>query len=187
MTAEKRSLRDEARARRAVVSRAVSDFAASAVRTVEALALPHGAIVAGYMAVRDEADPITVMKALEERGHPLALPCIEAPGRALIFRRWKIGDPLKANAFGIGEPYESSECVTPSVVLVPFLAFDREGHRLGYGGGYYDRTLAALKENGHVLAVGFGFAGQEVPALPRHSHDHGLDLVVTEQGIRRFR
>ena len=187
MASEKRSLRDAARARRFGLAQVVPDCAQRLALSAELLALAPAAIVAGYLPIRDEADPVELMNVLALAGHAMALPCVEGDSRILLFRRWQAGDPIKLNAFGIGEPENSSDPVTPDVVLVPFLAFDSSGHRLGYGGGYYDRTLARLKEKGHVLAVGIGYAGQEVPALPRDSHDQPLDLVVTEQGIRRFR
>jgi 5-formyltetrahydrofolate cyclo-ligase len=187
MSNEKTSLRDEARARRAGLARDVPGYARRAAQSFVRLALPPDAVLAGYMPIRDEADPREIMKLAADRGHTLALPSIDNRRSALVFRRWKSGDQLHVNRFGIGEPERDAELVTPGIVLVPFLAFDNSGHRLGYGGGYYDRTLAALREKGHVLAIGVGFAGQEVPVLPRHEHDHSLDLVVTELGIRRFR
>ena len=102
---------------------------------------------------------------------------------ALVFRRWKTGDRLAPNAYGIAEPLASAEEVMPSVVLVPLLAFDAEGHRLGYGGGYYDRTFELLPG---MRLIGVAYSGQEVVMVPREEHDHPLDLVVTEKGIRRF-
>jgi 5-formyltetrahydrofolate cyclo-ligase len=88
--------------------------------------------------------------------------------------------------FGLTEPLASAVIVAPSVLLVPLLAFDAAGHRLGYGGGYYDRTLAALHDTGKIIAVGVAYAGQEVSELPRREHDEPLDAVVTEKGFRRF-
>ncbi|HJW41489.1 MAG TPA: 5-formyltetrahydrofolate cyclo-ligase, partial [Rhizomicrobium sp.] len=145
----------------------------------------------------DEADPRALMAALSAKGHPLALPCVEA-GRPLIFRGWKMGDAMHANAaaYGIPEPLASAATVVPSLVLVPLLAFDAGGHRLGYGGGYYDRTLSLLARGqmppanpsarAPLLAVGVAYAGQEIEALPREAHDHPLDMIVTENGVRRF-
>jgi 5-formyltetrahydrofolate cyclo-ligase len=123
------------------------------------------------------------MKAL---GTPLALPRIAAKHCALSFRAWREGDELVDNHHGIAEPRADTRIVAPDIVLVPLLAFDAQGHRLGYGGGYYDRTLEALRSSGKVLAIGIAYAGQEVKLLPREAHDHALDLIVTENGTRRF-
>jgi 5-formyltetrahydrofolate cyclo-ligase len=189
------SLRAEARARRAALTRA--DFAETIARYAGDLGAAAGAVVAGYFPFRDEADPRALMAALSAKGHPLALPCVEA-GRPLIFRAWKMGDAMHANAaaYNIPEPLAGAATVVPSLVLVPLLAFDAGGHRLGYGGGYYDRTLdllardetgwGAASRRGPIRAVGVAYAGQEVEALPREAHDHPLDAVITENGLRRF-
>ncbi|MEI9994978.1 MAG: 5-formyltetrahydrofolate cyclo-ligase [Rhizomicrobium sp.] len=178
----KADLRARARAHRATLTRA--GYADAVARYAGDLALAPGAIVAGYFPFRDEADPRGLMAALSARGHALALPSVE-PGRPLSFRAWKMGDAMhaNANAYGIPEPAAAAPAVTPAVVLVPLLAFDATGHRLGYGGGYYDRTFAVLKD---VRAIGVAYAGQEVPALPREAHDHPLDAVITETGVRVF-
>jgi len=179
----KASLRAQARAHRATLTR--SDYAAAIARHAADLGLIPGAIVAGYFPFRDEADPRALMAALSAKGHPLALPVVE-PGKALTFRAWKMGDAMHANtdAYGIPEPLATAPAVMPVLILVPLLAFDADGHRLGYGGGYYDRTFDALKT---ARAVGIAYAGQEVPLLPREDHDHPLDAVITEAGLRRFR
>ena len=96
------------------------------------------------------------------------------------------GDPPRTNAFGIQEPPGDAPAFAPAAVLVPVLAFDAEGFRLGYGGGYYDRTLAELRNRGDVLAIGIAYAGQETEPLPREPHDQKLDMVVTEHGVRHF-
>jgi 5-formyltetrahydrofolate cyclo-ligase len=176
-------LRAESRRRRATLTR--TDFADTIARYAGDLGAASGAVVAGYFPFRDEADPRALMAALSAKGHPLALPCVEA-GRPLIFRAWKMGDAMHANAaaYNIPEPLASAAVVVPSLVLVPLLAFDAHGHRLGYGGGYYDRTLDKLKG---VIAIGIAYDGQEIEALPREAHDHPLDAVITERGVRRFR
>ncbi len=101
----------------------------------------------------------------------------------LHFRAWRDGDPLVVHPFGMHEPPESAVRVTPDVLLIPLLAFDARGTRLGYGGGFYDRTLASLATK---RAIGIAYAGQEVAELPCHDHDHPLDSVVTEKGVRHF-
>ena len=182
MAVEKQNLRTKARSHRATLTRA--DYAQAIARFAGDLALPPGVTVAGYFPMRDEADPRALMSALSERGHPLALPCVTA-GQPLIFRAWTMGDPMHANprAFNIAAPLPSAPLVTPGAVLVPMLAFDPDGYRLGYGGAYYDRTLTGLPQ---ARAIGIAYAGQEVPSLPREPHDHPLDMLVTEAGIRRF-
>lgn len=141
--------------------------------------IPAAGIVAGYWPIRDEADPREMMKAL---GTALALPRIDSKHAALSFREWREGDALVDNHHGIPEPRADAKIVTPDVVLMPLLAFDAHGHRLGYGGGYYDRTLSAMR----AIAIGIAYAGQEVEYLPREAHDHPLDMVLTENGLRRF-
>ena len=174
-------LRQKARIRRATLTRA--DFANAIAAFANEIALPMGAIVAGYHPIRDEADPRRLMTALAAKGYRLALPCIDAANFVLVFRSWNMGDPLAPNAWGIAEPFASAAQVIPSLVLVPLLAFDATGHRLGYGGGYYDRAIAAL---GGLQAIGIAYSGQEVPAVPREPHDRALDAVITEKGLRRF-
>jgi len=144
MAVEKQNLRIRARSHRATLTRA--DYADAIARFADELALAAGTVVAGYFPLRDEADPRALMAALSERGHPLALPCVTA-GQPLTFRAWKMGDPMHANprAFNIAEPLATAAAVIPGAVLVPMLAFDPDGHRLGYGGGYYDRTLVGLR------------------------------------------
>jgi 5-formyltetrahydrofolate cyclo-ligase len=180
----KLSLRNELRARRATLTRA--DFAGRIAAFAPALPLAKGAIVAGYHPVRDEADPRGLLAVLAAQGHPLALPVIASTRAALIFRRWKTGDALAPNAYGIAEPLAAAEEIVPDAVLVPLLAFDADGHRLGYGGGYYDRTLDAIRKARPVLALGIAYAGQEVARLPRETHDHALDMILTENGVRSF-
>src|SRR5262249_22515445 len=169
----KSNLRNQLRARRATLTRAdFSDRIAAFARDVP---LAPGAVVAGYHPVRDEADPRGLRSARAAQGHPLALPVIAGVRKALVFRRWRMGDALAPNAYGIAEPPASAEEVVPDAVLVPLLAFDADGHRLGYGGGYYDRTLDAIRTARPVLAVGIAYAGQEVERLPRETHDHAPD------------
>jgi 5-formyltetrahydrofolate cyclo-ligase len=185
MTA-KSDLRKDARARRATLATTHRDASAAIARCASAIGLREGATVGGYWPIRDEADPRPLMDALAARGHALALGCVEEPDAPLVFRAWREDDPMRPNAFGALEPLPDAELRRPDAILVPLLAFDAQGHRLGYGGGYYDRTLAALRETGSLLAIGIAYAGQEIGAFPRQPHDQRLDMVVTEQGIRRF-
>jgi len=181
MDNNKGAIRARARARRATLTRV--DFAERIAQFAAALALAQGAVVAGYDPIRDEADPRALMSELAALGHALALPCVVASRTALVFRVWKMGDALAPNAYGIAEPLPTARAVVPDVVLVPLLAFDDEGHRLGYGGGYYDRTFDSLPQ---ARRIGIAYAGQEVENVPREPHDHRLDMIVTEKGVRRF-
>jgi 5-formyltetrahydrofolate cyclo-ligase len=183
---DKRTLRQHARPRRAVFARDVPDFAQRIAAFAEQLDITAHAVVAGYSPVRDEADPRALMQTLSARGAKLALPRINAKGAALSFREWHEGDALVDNHHGIAEPRADAETVTPDVVFVPLLAFDARGHRLGYGGGYYDRTLDALRAKGKILAMGVAYAGQEVSEILSEPHDHALDAVITETGLRKF-
>jgi 5-formyltetrahydrofolate cyclo-ligase len=160
--------------------------AAVARHALGALTFAPTDIVAGYRAMREELDPMPLMAALHARGIALALPVVITKGAPLSFRRYRPGDALEAGVFGTRHPLPACESVRPTIVLVPLLAFDAEGYRLGYGGGFYDRTLNALRAEGAVLAVGLAYAFQEMPALPRTARDARLDCAVTELGVRRF-
>ena len=147
-----------------------------------ALAGFEDAPLAGYMPIRTEADPLPVMAG--HRG-PVGVPVIVAPGQALVFHRWSEGCALTPGPFGARVPTDGVAMV-PRVLIVPLLSFDARGYRLGYGGGFYDRTLAALRAAGPVLALGFAYAAQEVPEVPVDGFDQRLDGMVTENGVSWF-
>lgn len=155
-------------------------------RVLEAAPLPQGAVVAGYWPMRGEIDVLPLLGALAERGQVTALPTVIGRQKPLEFRRWVPGEPLEDGLYGTRHPVASAEVVRPVCLLVPLLAFDRRGVRLGYGGGFYDRTLAALRAVAPVVAVGVAYAGQEVDALPAEPHDERLDWVVTEKEVIRI-
>lgn len=136
--------------------------------------------MAGYAAFGDEIDPLPLMAALHARGYALALPAVVAKGAALVFRAYAPGDALVQHRFGMAEPAPERTLCVPSVVLAPLLAFDATGRRLGYGGGFYDRTLAALRP---MQAIGLGFACQRVDAVPANEYDKNLDFIATEDAI----
>jgi 5-formyltetrahydrofolate cyclo-ligase len=142
--------------------------------------LSSGSIVAGYSAQKGEMDVGPLMAALAARGHAMALPVMVARDVGLEFRFYKSGDALLPGMMEIPEPPATAPQVEPDVILVPLLAFDRRYNRLGTGGGYYDRTLAALRQKRPLLALGIGFACQEVHALPAEKHDIRLDRIATE-------
>jgi 5-formyltetrahydrofolate cyclo-ligase len=188
---EKRRLRVTAKATRTLAvrrDRAAKGDAAGVLRDQFLGALSwnawdEGTVVSAYWPLGDEIDPRPLMEALHLRGHRLALPAIRAAGRPLDFRAWLPGDPLISAGFGIQEPAATAPSVAPRVLLVPLLAFDAAGYRLGYGGGFYDRSLALLRAAGDTLAVGLAYADQQVAAVPREATDQPLDLVVTERGV----
>jgi 5-formyltetrahydrofolate cyclo-ligase len=142
-------------------------------------------VVSGFMPFADEIDVLPLMARLAREGWRTALPVVVGRGKPLVFRAWAPGEPTIAGAWAIPVPPDSAPEVGPDVLLVPMLAFDGAGFRLGYGGGFYDRTLAALRAVKPVAAVGVGFAGQEVAQVPREAHDEPLDWILTEQGPRR--
>src|SRR5262249_26396847 len=150
---------------------ALSDAArAAAAEAIAARGLPFevepGAIVSGYSPVRNEIDPAPLMKKLASEGARLALPTVTARGQSLIFRAWTPGERLMLGPLGILEPSPVAAEVVPDIMLVPLAAFDRTGHRIGYGGGYYDHTFAHLHKIKAVIGVGLGFAVQEIRSVP---------------------
>lgn len=186
----KDAARREARARRDAVADSDRPAASAAVcRRIAELAadghLPRGA-VGGYWPLGSELDARPALLHLKRLGHPVSLPVSGPRGTALVFRDWDPEAPMAAGRYGIQEPAEGRAVLRPSLLLVPMLAFDRHGHRLGYGAGYYDRTLDGLRANGAVLAVGVAFAVQEMPAVPVDRYDERLDWIVTERETLRI-
>jgi 5-formyltetrahydrofolate cyclo-ligase len=164
------------------------------VRAAEAIAargLPFdftpGAIVSGYSPIRGEIDPAPLMLALALQGARLALPAVLARGRSLAFRAWSPQDRLMLGPLGVLEPSPAATEVIPDIILVPLAAFDRRGHRIGYGAGHYDHTLAHLRKIKPIAAVGFAFAAQEIETVPALQHDAALDFVLTETEVIDFR
>tara|TARA_Y100000588_G_scaffold85289_1_gene90442 strand:+ start:1122 stop:1565 length:444 start_codon:yes stop_codon:yes gene_type:complete len=143
--------------------------------------------VAGYWPIGSEIDVRPALQALFDRGHDLALPVVIGRGRPLVFRAWQPGDVLVASVFGTYAPRSESPQIVPHALLVPALAVDGQGHRLGYGGGYYDRILAQLREGEafQPLAIAVCFACQLVQAVPHDGDDQQVDWVVTENGAQR--
>ena len=143
----------------------------------------EGTPVSAYWPIRDELDSRPLLHALAESGATCALPVVVGRGRPLIFRRWRPGDTLIEAGFGLQEPEGSAAAVTPRIVIAPLLAVDTAGRRLGYGGGYYDRTIAALRRGGEVVAVGIGYDVQIRPSVPAGPDDMRLDWVVSDRRI----
>jgi len=139
---------------------------------------PPGAIIAGFWPIADEIDVRPLLHILHDRGHAIVLPITPKRGNPLSFGRWQPGDPLVTERFGTVRP--TGDAMVPTFLLVPLLAFDRRCHRLGYGAGYYDRTLAALPPH---IAVGCAFAAQFMDEVPVGPHDVRLHAVATETGV----
>ncbi len=182
-------LRREARERRGRIRPAAGEGEAVAKSFIEILKPQPGQGIALYRAKGDEFDPSPLLKALRDMGCRCALPVMIPSSRVLRFALWHPGDPLEPAPFGIDQPPVTPDTVwiDPAIVAVPLLAFDSGGNRLGYGGGYYDCTLHALRGRHPVLAVGLAHPGQEFPApLPVESHDIKLDWIITSSGAHAF-
>jgi 5-formyltetrahydrofolate cyclo-ligase len=147
------------------------------------LKIRAGTIVSGFMPLKSEINPLPLLRKLEALGAWIALPAVAGRGQPLIMRRWTWGAPLGAGVWGIREPKPEAEEVDPDILLVPLLAFDRAGHRVGYGGGYYDLTINGLRGRKTVSAVGVAFAAQEVAKVPTTPRDARLDFVLTEREV----
>ncbi len=146
------------------------------------LAAHSGKVLAGYMPMRTEIDPLPAMAAHQGA---VGVPVIVAAATPLKFREWGPGVAMIPGPFGAAIPAEGA-WVIPDILIVPLLAFDARGYRLGYGGGFYDRTLQGLRAKGPTLAIGFAFAAQEVDEVPIDQFDQRLDAVVTEGGVQWF-
>jgi len=145
------------------------------------LAIVPGAIVSGFMPLKSEINPLPLMQKLHEAGARLALPTIAGRGKPLVIRAWAWGEDLDRGQWGIREPKPEAAELEPDILLVPLLAFDRAGHRIGYGAGYYDMTIGRLRAIKPVTAIGVAFAAQEVAKVPATERDARLDLVLTER------
>ena len=151
------------------------------------IAIAPGTVVAGYSPIRNEIDPFPLMRTLAAQGARLALPAVMARGKSLAFRAWSVDDRLTLGPLGIPEPSPAAAEILPDIVLLPLAAFDRAGHRVGYGAGHYDFTLAHLRKLKPVAAIGLAFALQEIELVPALSHDVALDYVLTEAKVFDFR
>lgn len=184
---DKRAARTRALARRAA---AFADHGAAAgarlaEHGISFLDVAPGAIVSGFSAIRDEIDAGALLARLHGEGFRLCLPVMEGKALPLIFRAWSPGDAMGKAQWGIAEPLPDKPVLEPDVILVPLLAFDAAGHRLGYGGGFYDRTLARLRAIKPVVAVGVAYDELKVDAVPHRGYDQPLDWVLTPSGPLR--
>ena len=182
----KATLRKAAHAARAALSPSEREEAAGNVARLffAEIAYAPEDVIAGYWRIRDELDCQSILVRLMDSGQRVVLPVVQGPEAPLDLRVWEADQPLYEAGFGTLAPSDLAPRATPDLVLVPLLGFDAAGTRLGYGGGYYDRTLAALGKK--PLLVGLAFSAQEVAHIPREPHDMPLDAVVTEQGVRFF-
>jgi 5-formyltetrahydrofolate cyclo-ligase len=185
---EKSRLRAEAMTRRDALSADQRQAAAEAIAARQfPLPIRTGTIVSAFMPLKSEINPLPLLRKLAGEGARLALPVVAGRGQPLVMREWTWGEPLAAGVRGIREPLAQAPAVDPDIVLAPLLAFDRARHRLGYGGGYYDLTIAQLRGRKTIVAVGMAFAVQEVFTVPVTPRDAPLDLVLTEREVIDFR
>jgi len=184
LAGQKAALRREALARRDALPAAERQAAAESIAARPfPLALKPGVVVSGFMPLKSEINPLPLMRKLHAAGARLALPVVAGRGKPLIMRAYAIGEPLAAGVWGIREPKADAPEVEPDILLVPLLAFDRKGNRIGYGAGYYDMTINRLRGLKAIVAVGIAYAAQEVPEVPVTPRDARLDLVLTERDV----
>ncbi|MDE0814786.1 MAG: 5-formyltetrahydrofolate cyclo-ligase [Alphaproteobacteria bacterium] len=176
----KARMRDSARRKRNDAAKNGQIGAALAANIEAAISIPITAIMSGFWPIGSEADIMPTLAKYDSLGCALTLPIVVGRNTALVFRRWRDGDDMDKGPFGVAEPKSTAEELRPDVLLVPLLAFDRAGYRLGYGGGYYDRTLRGLRALKPIVAIGVGFAAQEMPKTPRGLDDEPVDWIVTE-------
>ncbi|MGA7973677.1 MAG: 5-formyltetrahydrofolate cyclo-ligase [Pseudolabrys sp.] len=181
---QKAKIRAEALAKRDAMP---ADERAAAAEQIAArefpVAITPGVLVSGFMPMKTEINPLPLLKKLAQAGAQLALPAIKGRGHPLIMRAYAFGDEFARGQWGIREPKPEAPEVAPDIVIVPLAAFDRTGNRIGYGAGYYDMTLAALRAKKNVTAIGLAFAAQEMPQVPTGARDERLDLVLTEREV----
>lgn len=187
ITQQKKELRERAKAVRSVA------FARHGAAAGERLAThgvsfarpPDGAAFTGFLAIGEEIDPMPLMRRLWAAGHAVGLPVMVGKARPLVFRQWREGEPLGEVQWGIREPLAGAAVIMPDVVLVPLLAFDARGYRLGYGGGFYDRSIAEIRAAKPVITIGLAYDELEVDAVAHDAYDQRLDWVLTPSGPRK--
>ena len=186
LTNSKKDARAAASRRRFEAFNQTEAAVAASILTNHLGTFPEEWPIAGYLPIRTEIDPRPAMESLHRDGRSVCVPVVEASGQPLKFREWTPCSDLVKAAYGVAIP-EKGLWIDPCVIVVPLLAYDRSGRRLGYGGGYYDRTIAALRATRSAVAVGFAFSGQELERVPAGGFDQVLDAVATECGIVQFR
>ena len=186
LTKAKKYARSAASRRRSEAYSQAAAATAANILTNHLGTFPEQWPIAGYLPIRTEIDPQPAMESLHRDGRSVCVPVVEASGQPLKFREWTPCSDLVKAAYGVAIP-ENGLWINPCVIVVPLLAYDRNGRRLGYGGGYYDRTIAACRATHSAVAVGFAFSGQEIDRVPADKFDQILDAVATECGVVQFR
>ena len=183
---KKAALREQAHKNRAALSTSYRKEAAVSAAETFATSVPlkSGQIISLYWAIRDELSTEPLLIQLMDEGHQVCLPVVKGRGEPLEFRLWHEGQPLAPSGFGTLAPPDGAPVVVPDVMVLPMLGFDARGNRLGYGAGYYDRTIASI--DNPLDLVGYAFETQVVDDMPAEEHDQPLEMVVTEVGVRRF-
>jgi 5-formyltetrahydrofolate cyclo-ligase len=185
---DKESLRAAALAKRDAIPAAERAAAAEAIAArVFPVAVKEGTIVSGFSPMRSEINPFPLMRKLAAAGARLALPVVQKRGLPLVMRAFRFGDELMRGQWGIREPKPDAPELIPDIMIVPLAAFDRAGHRIGYGAGYYDMTIARARSLKTVVALGIGFAAQEIARVPATERDARLDFVLTEREVIEIR
>lgn len=179
----KRKARGDASRARAVAHEREHDSAKRrlAERGLPFVRQPQYRVISGFFPYKSEISVLPLLTRLAGEGWTLAMPVVIAEGEPLIFRQWRAGEATVPGVWNIPVPPETAPELLPDVLLVPMLAFDRKGYRLGYGGGFYDRTLVKLRQAKPVVAAGVAYAAQEVPEVLRAPYDQPLDYVMTER------
>lgn len=180
---QKAAARKAASAARKLAAATIGRDAAStaiAANVLQSIPLQAVAVMSGFLPIGSEIDTRPLLRQALDQGIDICLPAVVQRDHPLEFRQWRDGDPLIDEDFGTKAPATTAKVVEPDVLVVPLLAFDRAGYRLGYGGGFYDRSLQKLRQKKPVLAVGVAFAGQETGSVPRDENDQPLDWIITE-------
>ncbi|MBT5108582.1 MAG: 5-formyltetrahydrofolate cyclo-ligase [Rhodospirillaceae bacterium] len=177
----KARMRIEARRKRDDAAKPGGIGAALAANIEAAITIPSSAVIAGFWPIGSEVDIMPTLARYAVLGHAIALPVVVGRGTPLVFRRWRDGDDMDAGPFHIAEPKSTAEDLSPDILFVPMLSFDRAGYRLGYGGGFYDRTLRRLRARKPIVAIGVAYVVQEVSETPHGPDDEPLDWLVTER------
>lgn len=181
----KKEMRAAAIARRAALPAAARQAGSIELAATDWIALlgQPPCTVSAFCSMGEELDTQPLLERLGALGYDLCLPVMQGRGKPLVFRKWSPGDSMASGTWGIQEPTEDKPVLHPDVVLAPLLAFDREGWRLGYGGGFYDRTVRELRSLEPIRFIGLAFAEQEVDAVPHLEYDERLDAVLTPRGL----
>ncbi len=186
---QKKLLRKQAKARRAEAFKQLGPAAGEMLANhgIGFSQAPQNASVSGFLGIGEEINPLPLMRRLWQAGHAVGLPVMVGNAKPLIFRQWQEGEPLDEVQWGIQEPQASAPVIVPDVLLVPLLAFDTSGYRIGYGGGFYDRSIAEIRASKPVVTIGLAYDELEVDAVPHDAYDQRLEWVLTPSGPRKCR